>query len=410
MKILNFASANVDYVYSVSHIVRPGETISAPKMEIFPGGKGLNQSVAAARAGGNIYHAGFVGTDGGLLEDILANSGVKLDFLCRADSKNGHAIIQVNEQAENSIVIYQGTNGMFSKEYIDNVLGAFDAGDYAMVQNEVNNLPYIIEKAYEKGLQIVFNPSPFDDRLRNLELSKISYLILNETEAAGFFGTDDVSQIAEHMRQQFPKMKMVLTLGSKGCVYVDAEAEIFCPAFQVQPVDTTAAGDTFTGYFVAQLAAGKTVSRALKVSCAASAIAVSAMGAAPSIPVMAVVCKSMNSLKPYRMDNGKHRADRQKIHDLILGDLENSSLHVLAKKLGYSVSYTGILVKKVCGKSFINLLHELRCHQAQELLKETDLPVGSIIKQVGYNNESFFRNKFKEFYGVSPLEYRKKEK
>lgn len=170
MKILNFTSANVDYVYSVSHIVRPGETISAPKMEIFPGGKGLNQSVAVARAGGNIYHAGFVGTDGGLLEDILADSGAKLDFLCRADSKNGHAIIQVNEQAENCIVIYQGTNGMFSKEYIDNVLGAFVAGDFAMVQNEVNNLPYIIEKAYEKGLQIVFNPSPFDDSLKNLEL------------------------------------------------------------------------------------------------------------------------------------------------------------------------------------------------------------------------------------------------
>ncbi len=410
MKILNFASANVDYVYTVSHIVRPGETISSPKMEIFPGGKGLNQSVAAARAGANIFHAGFVGTDGYILEEILTQSGVKTDYLCHADSKNGHAIIQVNDQAENCIVIFQGTNGMFSGEYIDRVLQDFDAGDFAMVQNEVNNLPYILEKAYEKGMQIVFNPSPFEESLKELDLSKVSYLILNETEAAGFFNTQDIDRIIASMRQQYPEMKMVLTLGAKGCVYVDDKSAVFCPAFQVKPVDTTAAGDTFTGYFVAQLAASKSVQQALKVSCAASAIAVSVMGAAPSIPMMDTVRKSMGDLTPYPMENIKHRTIQQKIQSLIQNNLAGITLQDISRELGYSVSYTGILVKNVCDKTFVELLHEMRCNHARELLRETDLPVGSIIRQIGYSNESFFRRKFKSCFGVTPLAYRKKEK
>lgn len=410
MKILNFASANVDYVYTVSHIVRPGETISSPKIEIFPGGKGLNQSVAAARAGANIYHAGFIGTDGDILKDILQQSGVKLDFLNHCDSKNGHAIIQVNSQAENCIVIYQGTNGMFSKTYIDSVLEHFSADDFVMVQNEVNNLPYIMESACAKGMQIVLNPSPFDESLRELDLNLVAYLILNETEAAGFFGTQDVEQIVAVARDKYPGMKLVLTLGSKGCVYADEKQMVSCPAFMVKPVDTTAAGDTFTGYFVAQLAAGRSVRRALCVSCAASALAVSTMGAAPSIPLMATVQEKMNLMRQYPAEQLKRHSMLGKIESIVNSDLTGISLEKLAKALGYSVSYTGTLIKSVTGESYLELVHRLRCNRARELLKDTDLSVGDIIQTVGYKNESYFRTVFKRQFGNNPLEYRKTER
>ena len=122
MKILNFGSCNIDYVYSVDHIVTAGETISAKNMELFAGGKGLNQSIAAARAGAEIYHAGCIGDDGGMLIDTFLESGVDITYLKRENSKTGHAVIQVDANGENCIFVFEGTNGRITKDYIDEVL------------------------------------------------------------------------------------------------------------------------------------------------------------------------------------------------------------------------------------------------------------------------------------------------
>lgn len=284
MKILNFGSCNLDYVYSMEHIVMPGETASSSKLEIFPGGKGLNQSIATAKAGVPIYHAGCVGEDGRLLTDTLTDGGVNTDYLQEVPGKNGHAIIQVSADGENSIVLYAGSNGMISGELIDRVLSHFAEGDILLLQNEINNVPLIVEKAYCKGMKIVLNPSPYNEKIAKIDLSKISCLILNEVEAAGFSGTEDVEQSLDYLCQKYPGMEIMLTLGKNGCVYCDGVNRLYQPAFSVQAVDTTAAGDTFTGYFVAGMSENRNMAEILEMASAASAISVTRHGAAPSIP------------------------------------------------------------------------------------------------------------------------------
>ena len=298
MRILNFGSCNIDYVYSLEHIVVPGETLSASKREVFPGGKGLNQSVAAARAGAEVYHAGVIGNDGAMLREVLESSGADTRYLESADQPNGHAVIQVASNAQNSIFLYEGTNGMVTEAMIDRVLAFFGEGDILLLQNEISNVPYLIRKGHEKGMTVVFNPAPFDESLRSLELDRVDYLILNEVEASGFFGSQEVPAILA-AAAKWPGLHLLVTLGKDGCVYTDGKTRHACPAFRVEAVDTTAAGDTFAGYFVAMLAAGKTVAEAMRIGCAASALAVSAMGAAPSIPTLDRVEAALKTLKPY---------------------------------------------------------------------------------------------------------------
>ena len=179
MKILNFGSANIDYVYSLDHIVMGGETISSKELNIFPGGKGLNQSIALARAGVKAYHAGCIGLDGQLLIDTFESDGVDLKYVRRVEEKSGHAIIQVSRDGENSIVLYAGSNHKITKEHIDDVLSDFDKGDIILLQNEISNLEYVIEKASEKGMFIIFNCSPINDNIFSIDYSRINCVILN---------------------------------------------------------------------------------------------------------------------------------------------------------------------------------------------------------------------------------------
>ena len=286
MKLLNFGSCNIDYVYRVNHIAAPGETISALSMELFPGGKGLNQSIAAARAGARIFHAGCIGEDAKMLEDIFTESGVDLTHLKKVTAKNGHAIIQVDDRGENCIFVFEGTNGMITESFIDEVLLAFEEGDALLLQNEISNVPYLIEKAHQRKMKIFFNPSPFRPELKSLDLNKLHCLILNEVEAKEFTGSDTPEEVISYLLQTYPDLKIMLTLGKRGCIYADRDTFLPHPAFAVTAVDTTAAGDTFTGYFVSQLSKGADVARAVTYATAASAISVSRMGAAPSIPTM----------------------------------------------------------------------------------------------------------------------------
>lgn len=286
MKILNFGSCNIDYVYSVDHAVQTGETTSADKMEVFAGGKGLNQSVAAARAGASVYHAGVIGSDGGFLQDILAESGTDVSFLQHSDAKNGHAIIQVNRKGNNSIIVYAGTNGMITKGYVDEVLSHFAPGDMVMLQNETSCVPYIIDKAYGAGLQVVFNPSPFTPEMLKMDLGKVAYLLVNETEAMGFAGSDQPQEAIALLLERYPELHLVVTLGAQGCIYADKDTTFTHPAYRVKAVDTTAAGDTFTGYFVATLATGEGPQQAVRLATAAAALSVMREGASPSIPTM----------------------------------------------------------------------------------------------------------------------------
>lgn len=286
MKILSFGSLNLDKVYSVDHFVRAGETLSSSILEEFCGGKGLNQSVAIARAGGEVYHAGCVGAaDGGMLLDMLSGSGVDISLVKQLSCPSGHAIIQVNGDGQNCILLYGGANQQVSKVQIDETLAAFDAGDILVLQNEISNLSYLIEAAGKKGMTIVLNPSPMTADILTLPLQYVSYFLLNEVEARDLCGEEAEDEAyPDKLLARFPDSRIVLTLGDRGCIYRDKDQQISQPACKVQAVDTTAAGDTFTGFFVAAIAAGADVHTALEQATKAAAISVGRKGAAPSIP------------------------------------------------------------------------------------------------------------------------------
>jgi len=293
MKVLNIGSMNLDMVYSVDHIVQPGETEATGGMNIFLGGKGMNQSVALAKAGARVYQGGMIGEDGQPFLDACGEYGVNADFIRTVPGKSGHAIIQIDKNAQNCILLYGGANQMLTESYVDEVLSHFSAGDILLLQNEVNQMPYIVEKAWEKGLQIALNPSPFNEKLAAVDMSKISIFLLNEVEGGQITGLTAADDIIAAMLERFPEARIVLTLGKDGAVYADARQKVFQPIFPVKAVDTTAAGDTFTGYFLAGLTEGMDVADALRMSAKASSIAVSRAGAVPSIPLRSEVMEAL---------------------------------------------------------------------------------------------------------------------
>lgn len=284
MKILNFGSLNIDFVYPVDHIVQPGETIAAKSLEIFCGGKGLNQSIALARAGVRVRHAGMIGPDGGILLDACAENGVDSSLVRQVEERCGNAIIQVAANGQNSIVLFGGANRMNTVEYVDTVLAQFSAGDLVLLQNEINLVDRIIDKAAERGLTIALNPAPFDANLDSCDLGKISLFIVNEVEGGQITGESTPDAILDAMRDRYPGAEVVLTLGGDGACYQNAEERIVQPIFPATVVDTTAAGDTFTGYFLAGKTEGLPPVTCMRMAALASSITVSRMGATPSIP------------------------------------------------------------------------------------------------------------------------------
>ena len=293
MKVLNYGSLNVDYTYSVPHIVVGGETMASFELHEYCGGKGLNQSVALAKAGLDVWHAGIIGNDGQMLLDACADAGVHTDYIKKMDVRGGHTVIQVDEKGQNSIILYGGTNQMQTAEFVDEVLSHFEEGDYLVLQNEINMLDYIIDKAYERGMKIILNPSPYNKALDACDLNKVSLFLVNEIEAAQITGNNDAEHALDALHETYPNAAFVLTLGSDGAWYYDGEQKVFQDIFKVKAVDTTAAGDTFTGFFVKKLAEGADIQTALRTAAKASSIAVTRVGAAPSIPTMEEVEASL---------------------------------------------------------------------------------------------------------------------
>ena len=293
MRVLNIGSLNLDYVYSVDHIILPGETEATGSRKTFLGGKGMNQSCALAKAGVEVYHGGMIGQDGTVFLDACKEYGVHSDFIRIVDGPSGHTVIQIDKNAQNSILLYGGANQKLTCEYVDEVLSHFNAGDILLLQNEVNLLPYIVDKAYEKGMQIALNPSPFNEKLDAVDMKKISIFLLNEVEGFQLTGEKEPEAILAKLRELFPHARIMLTLGKDGAVYADGEQKVFQPVFPVKAVDTTAAGDTFTGYFLAGLADGLPMEEVLRMSAKASSIAVTREGAVPSIPYRAEVMAAL---------------------------------------------------------------------------------------------------------------------
>ncbi len=284
MKILNFGSLNIDYVYQVDHFVSAGETTGSFSMDKNVGGKGLNQSVAFAKAGAEVYHAGAIGSEGGFLTDYMKKVGVNTDNVSVTDTPTGNAVIQVDKKGQNCILLYGGANQTVTEKQVDAVLSGFSEGDMVILQNEISCVDYIINAAHARGIVTVLNPSPISEGLKKYPLDLVDWFIMNEIEGRELTGETEKDGIVREMRKKYPNAKCVLTLGKDGAVYFDSENEYAVPAGKGKPVDTTAAGDTFTGYFFTGISKGRTPEASMVFATKASDITVTRKGAAESIP------------------------------------------------------------------------------------------------------------------------------
>lgn len=297
MKILSFGSMNIDNTYSVDEFVQPGETMTAKNLSKFCGGKGLNQSIALAAAGADVSHFGCVGEDGDILLDMLKSRGVNTDSVIKIDNiTSGHAIIQVDSHGQNSILLYPGANRRMTPELIDRELEKYSCGDWLLIQNETNCLEYIMRAANKKGMKIAFNPSPMDGTVSTLPLELVDLFLVNEIEGAAVTGKEITEEITAEFEKLFPNAAVILTLGKKGSVFKSEKDMLFQPSYCGTVKDTTGAGDTYTGFFIANYIKGVSPQECMRIAAMASTVQISRDGAAIAIPTKQEV---LNALKNY---------------------------------------------------------------------------------------------------------------
>ncbi len=276
MTIVNFGSINVDLVYALERMPQPGETLSARSFEQFLGGKGVNQSVAIAASGGEVRHIGAVGPDGDWALGRVAALGVATDGVARVATATGHAIIFVDAHAENMIVIHGGANQALNEAQIDAALAAAPSHAWVLLQNETNLTVEIVAKAKQAGLRVAYSPAPFDEARALAVIDQVDLMAVNQYEA-------------EALRAARPDLSgtaLLITHGAKGAEFIAQDGQRqFQAAFAVDPVDTTGAGDTFLGAFLAHYSqAPDQLSLALRYAAAAAALQVQKPGAAVAIP------------------------------------------------------------------------------------------------------------------------------
>lgn len=284
-KALVIGSINIDKVYELEHIVRPGETVSSRKYRTAWGGKGLNQAIALSRGGADTALAGCVGApELEALTAVCAEAGVDAARIRARSVTTGHAIIQVDATGQNCIIVEPGANGTVDPDDIAAFLEGYGTGDILLTQNEISHMPEVLRAAHEKGLTVVLNPSPFSAEILSWPLECVDIFLVNEIEGEALSGEIAPEKILDTLRRRFPRAAIVLTLGHDGAMYADKTERFSVPARRVTAVDTTAAGDTFTGYFLAMLLRGGTPKDAMEIAATAAAIAVTRPGAVPSIP------------------------------------------------------------------------------------------------------------------------------
>lgn len=296
--IYNVGSINIDHVYRVPHLVRPGETLTGHNYRQILGGKGANQTIAIARAGGQVRHIGAIGHQDSWILQVLAATGADTDTIRQCpDLLSGHAVIQVDDDSENAIVLYPGANGEMPFEAISEPLSQTQPGEWLLMQNECAHLESTLRLAREKGLKIAFNPAPMTANVAKLKLDDVSLLFVNEGEALDLVALKEhvplseithactsPEQLMNRLRRHYPRTACVLTLGAKGAMYSNGTTHITRKAYRVKALDTTAAGDTFVGYFMAATLRDASPQQALDEAIAAAALCVQKEGASSSIP------------------------------------------------------------------------------------------------------------------------------
>lgn len=283
--VYNLGSLNLDHIYHIPHHVQSGETLSATSFRIGAGGKGCNQSIACALAGTKVYHAGCIGHDGGMLRELLNRSGADTSLLDEVDEPTGCAVVMINSEGNNSIILYAGANHKISETLLDRLFAKAQPGDILLLQNETNMLSEAMKKAEGRGMKIAFNFAPFDkEKAGDLPIELVDYLFVNEIEGAGLAGKTAPQDILDTLTDRYPETQIVLTLGADGVVWTGPEGKGKLPAFPAEVVDTTAAGDTFIGYFLAGINENMSIKEAAALASKAAAVCCSRPGAGTAIP------------------------------------------------------------------------------------------------------------------------------
>lgn len=286
MKVINFGSLNVDYVYQIKHIVQAGETVMARRFNRYPGGKGLNQSIALARAGAQVIHAGLIGSEGTFLKAYLANNDVEVRFIRQVDGPSGHALIQVDKHGENSIIVASGANHQFNTDFVNDTLQIAKPNDILLLQNEINDIPKILETARAHDLFITYNISPANTLAKHYPLHLVDMFILNRNEAKILLHQTDPDKIYAKLLEYNPKARLLFTMGELGARFYEPNSCTSVKAYPTKPVDTTACSDTFVGYFLANWIQDEAIEACLNMAAKASALSIAKAGAATSIPFL----------------------------------------------------------------------------------------------------------------------------
>ncbi|RPE64705.1 ribokinase [Pacificibacter maritimus] len=290
MTIFNFGSINVDHFYALPHLPRPGETLGATQYSIGLGGKGLNQSVAVARAGCQVHHIGAIGASDTWVREKIEYHGVNCQYVASLDVQTGHAIILVDSVGENSIVLYEGANTKIDHSQMKAALSTAKMGDILLVQNETNMVVEAAQYAHNLGLRVFYSAAPFDVKNVKEILPFVSVLLVNEVEA------DQLCAALGSKIEEIPVPEILVTMGSKGALLRSNQTgeviEVSSP--KVVAVDTTAAGDTFAGYFAAGCDLGLPKQQSLVWAASAAALKVTKRGTAEAIPTADAVTHFQN--------------------------------------------------------------------------------------------------------------------
>lgn len=283
-RIWGFGSINIDHVHKLDHLPAAGETLASHDYRVQLGGKGANQSVAAARAGAKVCHLGAVGADGLAMRDVMEGYGVDCGGVQVTDAATGHAIIMVDRSGENAILLHGGANHALALDPALEALKSAQAGEYLLMQNETAWQPEIAAAAAARGLKVVYSAAPFAPGAVQAVMPFISMLMMNEVES---------QQLQEALGTEIadlPVQTIVVTRGAQGASWhAKGSADIFVPALPVPVLDTTGAGDCFAGALVAALSEGVDAPAAMRFATCAAALQVSRAGAASAMPTRAEI-------------------------------------------------------------------------------------------------------------------------
>ena len=280
MTVWNLGSINADHVYALPHLPIRGETLAARSLSTGLGGKGANMSMACARAGGKVEHIGAVGPEGAWMTGRLREAGVGAGHVATLDTPSGHAIIAVEEGGENLILLFPGANRQVPPSHVEAALAEARPGDWFLTQNETNGQTEAAAAARARGLRVAYAAAPFDAGAVQAILPLADLLVLNEVEAEQLHAATGYGPGALGVAD------VLVTLGAQGCLWLHQGREELFPALRVAPVDTTGAGDTFTGYILATLDSGRPMPEAIRLATRASALKVTRHGAADAIPTL----------------------------------------------------------------------------------------------------------------------------